>query len=112
MNDQKRILVQNESKVLEGHKKINTLILAGILLLSFIGLGHSVGGLKELRKRMDNPFTKWVNLPISTSDYKASEDLQKFFMPKNLHDENFPHSCFLLFSQIKNRLRLENWVIN
>lgn len=86
LNDQKRILVQNESKVLEGHKKMNTLILAGILLLSFIGLGHSVGGLKELRKRMNNPFTNWVHLPISTSDYKTSEDLQKFFAPKNVRD--------------------------
>lgn len=89
MKDQKKILIKNESKILEGPAKLNTFILAGILLLSFIGLGHSVGGLKELRKRMDNPFTKWVNLPIQSSDSKASQDLQKFFTSQNIRDSFF-----------------------
>ncbi|MBK9043466.1 MAG: hypothetical protein IPN97_09805 [Saprospiraceae bacterium] len=86
MNDQKKILVSNELKVLEGRNKINILILAGILLLSFIGLGHSIGGLKYLSKRMDNPFTKWVNLPINSAFYNESNDLQRYFASKEIRD--------------------------
>ena len=86
MNDQKKLLVRNELKVLEGHNKMNILILAGILLLSFIGLGHSIGGLKYLRMRMDNPFTKWVNLPINSAFYDESRDLQHYFTSKEIRD--------------------------
>ena len=86
MNDQKKILVRNELKVLEGRNKINVMILAGILLLSFIGLGHSIGGLKYLSKRMDNPFTKWVNLPINSAFYDESSDLQRYFASKEIRD--------------------------
>ena len=86
MNDHKKILVRNELNVLEGTNKLNIIILAGILFLSFVGLGHSVGGLKYLAKRMDNPFTKWVNLPVNAADYSQSDALQRYFTPKNIRD--------------------------
>lgn len=89
MKDQKKILINNETKVLEGRNKINTIILAGILLLSFIGLGHSVGGLKDLQKSMDNPYTKWVNLAIPSTDYKNSNELQNYFQSKRIRDSFF-----------------------
>lgn len=86
MSDQKKILFKNEIKVLEGPRKINIFILAGILLLSFIGLGHSVGGLKYLGKRMDNPFTKWVNLPVNTAESGQRDALLKYFASQSLRD--------------------------
>jgi hypothetical protein len=84
--DQRKVLVTNELKILEGKSKINIFILSGILLLTFIGLGHSLGGLKYLKKRMDNPFTKWVNLSINSSEYAQSDLLQKQFIDKGLRD--------------------------
>lgn len=39
--------------------------LVGILFLTLIALGLSLGGLQKLEKRMNNPFTNWVNVPVS-----------------------------------------------
>jgi len=88
MSDQQKILIKNEIKVLKGKHNINIYILAGILLLSFVGLGHSVGGLKYLAKRMDNPFTKWVNLtiPADQENQDKSLELQKYFESQTVRD--------------------------
>lgn len=83
------ILIKNELKILEGKNKRNIWILSLIIAVAFIGLGHSLGGLKHLKKRMDNPFTKWVNLPVSKNEYENSAQLQREFEEKSLKDSFF-----------------------
>lgn len=85
----RHILFKNELAILEGKNKRNIWILALIISIAFIGLGHSLGGLRHLKKRMDNPFTKWVNLPVSKNEYESSANLQKVFENETLKDSFF-----------------------
>lgn len=75
------ILKKNELKELRGYKKINLWVLISILSLTLIGLGHSIGGVKDLAQRMDNPFTNWVNLPIPSNkeDFDKTESILRTF---------------------------------
>jgi hypothetical protein len=84
--DRRRILIKSELSVLQGERMRNIWILVCFLTLTFIGLGHSVGGVKNLEKRMNNPFTRWVNLPINSSQFDISEKMQKEFQSKSLRD--------------------------
>ncbi len=84
--DRRRILIKSELRVLQGEGMRNIWILVSILTLTFIGLGHSIGGLKNLEKRMNNPFTRWVNLPINSSQFDISQQMQRDFESKSLRD--------------------------
>lgn len=73
MKEALKILRKNELKELSGIKNVNLWVFISILSLTLIGLGHSIGGIKDLSVRMNNPFTNWVNLPIPSN----KEDFEK-----------------------------------
>jgi hypothetical protein len=91
ISSQKRIFDRNELGVLQGKRAINSLILTIIIAVSLIGLGHSIGGLKDLEKRMDNPFTNWVNIPVRVGSQAqaTASDLGERFSNKSLRDSFF-----------------------
>lgn len=74
-NRNNNIFIKNESSAIAGFKSQNQFILAGIITLCLMGLGHSIGGLQDLAKRMDNPFTKWIPLGLNVAEFKNGEDL-------------------------------------
>ncbi len=86
--DQRALFVRNELKVLQGNKRINVWVLSLILFITFVGLGHSVGGLQNLKERMDNPFTLWVNLPVpARADYyQKAESMVRHFADPTTRD--------------------------
>lgn len=71
----------NEYKTLAGNRNRTILTLILILFLTFLALGFAVGGIQNLKQKMDNPFTNWVNLNINSNFQgekarKAEEDYQ------------------------------------
>jgi hypothetical protein len=62
--DFNKIFYREESKELFGRNLLNFFYLALILLLTFLSIGFANGSLKYLKKKMDDPFIKWVNIDI------------------------------------------------
>ena len=67
-------LFQNrESRELLGKKYRNFWILTSILTLTFLTIGFASGSLRYLNQKMNNPFIKWVTLPIPATDAAQTE---------------------------------------
>ena len=71
------IFRRQEYQFLLGEGKKGLYLLAAILFLTFFALGHILGGQKELNKRMSNPFTNWVNIPVLTSNAGGIELMEE-----------------------------------
>ena len=71
------IFKRQEYCFLLGEKKKGLKLLSAILFLTFFALGHILGGQKELNKRMSNPFTNWVNVPVLTSNASGIELMEE-----------------------------------
>lgn len=68
-----RLFHDKESLELLGKKYRNLWILIGILTLTFLSIGFAAGSLNYLDKKMNNPFIKWVTLPIPATDAAQTE---------------------------------------
>jgi hypothetical protein len=62
--DFNKIFYKGESKELFGKNYLNFFYLILILMLTFLSIGFANGSLKYLKKKMDDPFIKWVNIDI------------------------------------------------
>lgn len=62
--DFNKVFYREESKELFGKKYINFFYLVLILIITFIAIGFANGSLKYLKKKMDDPFIKWVDVEI------------------------------------------------
>lgn len=71
----------NEFKELTGKSRKGIFALTLILTFTLMALGFAIGGIKYLKQKMDDPFTNWVNLPISQSYedkvYNIKDDFSK-----------------------------------
>jgi len=63
-SDFQRLFYINEYAALAGEKKRTILALILILFLTLLALGYAVGGIQNLERKMNNPFTNWVDLNI------------------------------------------------
>jgi len=64
-NDFERLFLDNEYYALVRQGGRNNLgWLYAMLLLTVLALGFALGSLENLRRRMDDPFTNWLNLPV------------------------------------------------
>ena len=81
------IFINRESQLIEGSNKQNLFIVALLFFVTFFAIAYSLKGLDELKERLDNPFTNWVDLPVMTD---AKEDtytmLKSFLDSDNLKD--------------------------
>jgi len=64
--DFERIFFDSESQVLQGKKRSTLVALTAILFFTLVALSFAIGGIENLRKRTQNPFTNWVNLSIKS----------------------------------------------
>lgn len=66
-SDLDQLFFTKEYQALAGNglKTIITLII--ILFLTFTALGFAVGSMQQLKDKMDNPFTNWVDLSVNSS---------------------------------------------
>ena len=84
------IFLRREFDALAGRRYRSIWMLTTIMTLTILALGVAIGGLHELKTKMSNPFTNWVNLPIrfsSTSnalqvidDFKDRQLLDRFLL--------------------------------
>lgn len=58
----------NESRSLSGEKNRVILALVVILIFTLLALGFAAGSIAKLQKKMDNPFTNWVDLGVTSVD--------------------------------------------
>lgn len=66
-SDFKNLFLLNEFNDLTGKSRKGILALSVILALTFCALGYSVGGIKYLKSKMEDPFTNWVNMTVKPS---------------------------------------------
>ena len=62
--DFQNLFFRNELRALFGKRNSGLLMLGLIFLLTWLALGYALGSLETLRKRMDNPYTNWVDWPV------------------------------------------------
>lgn len=65
--DFQRIFFSNEYRALSGNNNRTVKALVVILFFTFLALGFAAGSLQNLRQKMTNPFTNWVDLEVRTS---------------------------------------------
>jgi hypothetical protein len=63
--DFERLFFMREYTALAGRGQKTLAALTAILFLTFLALGFAVGSLANLQQKMENPYTNWVDLPIS-----------------------------------------------
>ena len=87
-----QIFKYREFNELVGRNHRDLLLLSAIIFLTFFALGHVLGGKQELERRMSNPFTNWVNVPvISSNQHKLQlleEDLSDQLVLDSFHISN------------------------
>jgi len=84
-----RLFYQREYRTLAGERQRIILALIAILFFTLLALGYAVGSIENLGKKMNNPFTNWVDLSI-TEDYvaKKSRDIETYYTEEE-QKENF-----------------------
>lgn len=61
------VFFKNEFNALLGKRLTTILWLSLILLFTFLALGFAIGSIDNLRVKMDNPYTNWVNIPVDAN---------------------------------------------
>lgn len=85
--DFERIFFVREFNALSGKRYSGLLLLFGILFTTLLALGYAVGGLQLLNKRMNNPYTNWVDVTVKNEDRSKIESIEKYFEDKAAADE-------------------------
>ena len=83
----KKIFLRREFNELAGKGYRSIALLAFIFTITITALGVALGGLNELKEKMDNPFTNWVNLPISHSSTGNAMSIMDDFKDRKLLDQ-------------------------
>lgn len=73
------VFFKNEYKALAGNNHATIGRLVFLLTVTLIAVGFSVGGLNRLRTKMNNPFTNWVDLEVSSRGSEFLSDVKRFF---------------------------------
>ncbi|MBN1182530.1 MAG: hypothetical protein JXB49_09610 [Bacteroidales bacterium] len=91
--DFNKIFFREESKELFGKKLLNFLYLLLILIITFISIGFANGSLKYLKKKMDDPFIKWVDVEIPYTLANQIPDLIELISTDSLKQFFFYRDC-------------------
>lgn len=71
LNEGERMFLRNEFKAINSGGWTKRLTLPGFVFLAMLGVSFATGGLSFLSERMDDPFVRWVDFPVTT---KLSDD--------------------------------------
>jgi len=91
--DFNKIFYREEGKELFGKKLLNFLYLVIILTITFVSIGFANGSLKYLKKKMDDPFIKWVNVEIPYTLANQIPDLIELINTDSLKNFYFYRDC-------------------
>lgn len=77
----KSIFIKKELLTILGVKKRNLYICSALLFVAVFTISLSLGAYKQLKVRMDNPFTNWVTMPV-LYQYRENIPLLKEYFSK------------------------------
>ncbi len=84
-HDFKHLFYRNESKALLGKSNKHFWLIVVILTFTFLAIGFSNGSLKYLKDKMEDPFVRSINAPVSTRTASGkiaaynTDSLQNFY---------------------------------
>lgn len=78
-SDFERIFFKREFRSLAGRRNARLWQLFFIFVTTFLALGYAVGGRKLLQKRMDNPYTNWVDITITSDNRDTIDAIRRYF---------------------------------
>lgn len=84
-----KLFKKREFIQLSGSNGDKILKLSAIIFLTLLTLAYALGSLDQLRERMDNPYTNWVDMPLSTTgenSYDSLPVLMEYFTSKTEKD--------------------------
>ena len=70
-----------------GVRSRTIIVLTSILLLTLLALGFAIGSIDNLKIKMDNPFTNWVDLSVNNDIYKKIEKMQERYEAREVADQ-------------------------
>lgn len=91
--DFNKIFYKGESRELFGKNLLNFFFLVLILVLTFLSIGFANGSLQYLKKKMDDPFIKWVNIDIPYTMANQIPELIKTISEDSLKRNFLYESC-------------------
>lgn len=68
LNEDQRLLIKRESKVVLGPHAVNLWLLTLVLTATFLAIAFSAGSTDYLDDKMNDPFTNWVNIDLLGAD--------------------------------------------
>lgn len=77
-HDFKHLFYRNESKALLGKKNKNFWLIVVILSFTFLAIGFSNGSLKYLKDKMEDPFVRSINAPVSITNRGISQVIDRY----------------------------------
>ncbi|MEM9834975.1 MAG: FtsX-like permease family protein [Bacteroidota bacterium] len=72
------IFFANEYRELAGQRRQVIQRLTWLFLLTFLALGFAIGGKAQLKKRMDSPFTNWVDVYVTPKVEDRLPDMEGY----------------------------------
>ncbi len=97
-HDYEWLFFKNEFIELTGDKFNRLTRLIGILLVTFLALSYAKGSFNYLNKKMNNPFTNWVTVPIETPMHQHKREPIKLFFDTDSNKVNYGLSNLSGFS--------------
>ncbi|GEM_PF-3310785 len=85
-SDFEEVFFFNEYQALAGRGLRTILALVTIMFFTFLALGFAVGGMENLKKKMDNPFTNWVNIDVTSAINQQSKRIQEQYNRQSVKD--------------------------
>jgi hypothetical protein len=82
-----RLFKQREFLKLAGKNRQTILKLSAIIFITLLSLSYAMGSLNVLRLKMENPYTNWVDIPLSSTGQNGYDSLsvllEYFTRPEN-----------------------------
>lgn len=78
----KKIFIKKELWALMGNNKKNLIVASLLLTITVFTVSLSLGAFEELKKRMDNPYTNWVTMPV-LRQYEDSLPRLRYYFNKS-----------------------------
>lgn len=85
--DFKKLFFSKEYNSLTEEFGLNFLTIVFILFLTFFTLSFSIGSKEYLEQRMNNPFTNWVDVPVTMDMKNRKDDILRYFNQDSIKDE-------------------------
>jgi len=82
-----QLFQSKELSYIFGKRRINLFSLGLISFLALIAVGHAVGSYRVLEQKMNDPYTKWLKVPVPARECKEAQKLNDLFSKPDVSTE-------------------------